>query len=184
MSGGHSFSPPVAAQFPTIRSFPLRPYVNEDDVNAQEENDDPRLPSSKDQTGTECFAWIPGRPKINRLEVRAALSMSVNVFPFWLCTFPVSCQAIALYWCMRLEADCYTTIYQNSSYLRELFMLHSIYNPLMYMITSCEFRKAFFHISWKLGNEFKITYWLTRNWEKIIENRIQAQLLSLKTKSV
>ncbi len=165
--GEHSASPPVAAQFSAARSFPLKkpPYINGDDVNAQEENGDSQLPASVE---TECFAWVPGRPKTNRLEVRAALSMSVNVLPFWLCTFPVSCQAIALYWCMRLEASCYTTIYQNSYFLRELFMIHSIYNPLMYMITSCEFRKALFHIAWKLGNEFKIK--LRRGWEQSIEN--------------
>jgi hypothetical protein len=46
------------------------------------------------------------RSKVNRLEVRAALNLSVNILPFWLCTFPLSCDIIALYWrCVRLHGD-------------------------------------------------------------------------------
>ena len=88
------------------------------------------------------------------MEVRAALSMSINVLPFWLCTFPVSCQSIALYWCILLESDCYS-IYHMSFYLRDLFMVHSIYNPVMYTFIA-EFRRAIRHIAWKLKNEYRI----------------------------
>lgn len=39
-------------------------------------------------TSVECFPWIQPRSKVNRLEVRAALSMSMNVLPFWLLYSP------------------------------------------------------------------------------------------------
>jgi hypothetical protein len=91
--------------------------------------------------------------RINRLEVRAALDMSVNILPFWLCTFPVSCYAMALYWCVRLEGDCHT-VFLTWTYMWDLFLLHSIYNPIMYMSTSSEFRRALFHIVRKCINIF------------------------------
>ena len=67
---------------------------------------DDQLPPSLNHLDSECFPWINRRSKINRLEVQAALNMSVNVLPFWLCTFPISCYAMRLYWCIRLESDC------------------------------------------------------------------------------
>ncbi len=36
---------------------------------------------------TQCFAWFHTRPNISRLEIRAALSLSINFLPVWLCTF-------------------------------------------------------------------------------------------------
>jgi hypothetical protein len=38
----------------------------------------------------------------------------------------------------------------------DVFMLHSIYNPVMFMITSPEFWKALLHITRKLTNMFHI----------------------------
>lgn len=90
---------------------------------------------------TNCFPWFQSQSKLNRLEVRAALSMSINVLPVWLCTFPVTLNAIALYWCIQFENDCSTILYLNP-YIRDLFLIHSIYNPMMYMSSSTEFRRA------------------------------------------
>ncbi len=103
----------------------------------------------------ECFPWTIQRHhsnNVNRLEVRAALSMSVNVLPFWLCTFPVSFHAISLYWCIRLEGDC-AAVLSVGSIVRDFFLFHSIYNPIMYMSTSSEFRRSLLHIAWKLKNK-------------------------------
>jgi hypothetical protein len=36
-----------------------------------------------------CFSWFFNRSKLNRQGIRAALSLSINMLPFWLCTFPV-----------------------------------------------------------------------------------------------
>jgi hypothetical protein len=37
----------------------------------------------------------------------------------------------------------------------DVFMLHSIYNPIMYMVTFSEFRRAFRHITKNLSNKFR-----------------------------
>ncbi len=53
------------------------------------------MASYDDYLDAECFPWmLPMRSKVNRLEVRAALNMFVNILPFGLCTFPVSCVII------------------------------------------------------------------------------------------
>lgn len=103
--------------------------------------------------------WLPSihtsSSKISRLEIQAALNMSVNVLPFWFCTFPVSCYAIGLYWCIRTEGDC-STILRTWPYMWNFFLLHSIYNPVMYMLYSCEFRRAILHITRKLVNKCQL----------------------------
>ncbi|KAK4010967.1 adenosine receptor A2b-like [Daphnia magna] len=91
--------------------------------------------------------------KVNRLEVQAAFSLSVNILPFWLCTFPLSCFAMATYWCTRLGGNCDTFLF-IWTYMWDIFMLHSIYNPLMYMISCHDFRRALCHIFRKLANKF------------------------------
>lgn len=94
---------------------------------------------------TECFPWFHNiRPQINRLDVRAAISMSINILPFWVCTFPVTCNAIALYWCYRFRSDC-SIIFAVNPYLRNMFLIHVIYNPAMYMLCSFEFCRALSH---------------------------------------
>lgn len=118
--------------------------------DVQSQND---RPSCDDRLGNECFSWIPTRSKVNRLEVRAALTMSANIVPFWLCTFPVSIHALALYWCILLQADCYA-VFHMTSYLRDFFMFHSIYNPVMFMVTNSEFQRALLHVAWKLKRGF------------------------------
>ena len=86
---------------------------------------------------------------IKRLEIRTALQLSVNILPFWICTFPLTCCSIALYWCIRLELNC-STIFIVIPYLRDLFLVHVIYNPICYMSTSPEFRRAVVHLFRKL----------------------------------
>ncbi|KAI9558837.1 hypothetical protein GHT06_015626 [Daphnia sinensis] len=105
--------------------------------------------------GHGCFPWMHSGSKVSRLEVQAALNMSVNVLPFWLCTFPVSCYAIGLYWCIRLEGDC-SIILRSWPYMWEFFLLHSIYNPVMYMLSSSEFQRAILHIIRKLINKCQL----------------------------
>jgi hypothetical protein len=101
-------------------------------------------------TNAEClFRWFQSRSKVNQLEIRAALILSVNILPFWICTFPVTCNAISLYWCVRLGTDCSTT-FELYPYIGHLFMFHSIYNPLMYMLSSGEFRRALAHWIWRI----------------------------------
>ncbi len=108
-----------------------------------------QVPSAIENFDTECFPWIQSRSSINRLELRAALNMSINILPFWLCTFPVSCSVIALYWCLRFKGNC-DYILLPWPYLWNLFLLHSIYNPIMYMCTSSEFCRALLHTFNKL----------------------------------
>ena len=89
-----------------------------------------------------CFSWAKiGPNKINPLEIRAAITMSVNILPFLVCSFPVTCNAIALYWCIRLESDC-LIIFTINPYFRNIFIFYGIYIPLIYMLTSREFRQS------------------------------------------
>ena len=96
-----------------------------------------------------CFSWFFNRPKLNRLEIRTAFSMSVNMLPFCFCTFPVTLNAIAIYWCIRLQTNC-PTVFLINPYLTDLFLIHTIYNPLMYIFTSREFKRALIHLKDKL----------------------------------
>lgn len=96
-----------------------------------------------------CLSLFLNRPKLNRLEIRAALTMSVNMLPFWLCTFPVTLNAIAVYWCFRLQSK-YPFIILINPYLVDWFIVHTIYNPLMYMLTSKEFKRALIHLRGKI----------------------------------
>ena len=96
-----------------------------------------------------CFSWFANRSKHNRQEIRAALSLSINMLPFWLCTFPVTLNGILIYWCVRLQSYC-PTVYRVNSYLTDWFIVHTLYNPLMYMITSIEFKRALIHLKNKI----------------------------------
>jgi hypothetical protein len=114
-------------------------------------DEESQLVSSIDhKIGKESFPWRQNCSKYNRLEIQAALNMSVNIIPFWLCTFPVSCNAIALYWCIRLEGNCDTIHVLIWTYAWDVFMLHGVYNPILYMSTSPEFRRAVNHLTRKL----------------------------------
>ena len=110
----------------------------------------------------KCFSWARiGPNKINALEIRAAITMSVNILPFWVCTFPVTCNAIALYWCVRLEYDC-SIIFTINPYFRNIFIFHGIYNPLMYMLTNREFRQALSRFFKKRCISYIFCYPITR----------------------
>ncbi|KAI9552853.1 hypothetical protein GHT06_020736 [Daphnia sinensis] len=104
-----------------------------------------------DMNGTDakCFAWLTNKKKLNRLEIRAALNMSINVLPVWLCTFPVTLNAIIIFWCIRLEKSC-SINFRINPYLTDFFLCHTIYNPLMYMLTSTEFKRALARIKQKV----------------------------------
>jgi 5-hydroxytryptamine receptor 1 len=73
----------------------------------------------------DCFSWFFNRPKLNRLEIRAALSMSINMIPFCFCTFPVTLNAITIYWCIRLQTNC-PTVSRINPYLTDLFLIHIV----------------------------------------------------------
>jgi hypothetical protein len=146
---GEETSAPAGAERVVI-TFPENPPVTFNENAIRPCFGDAQMTSYIDQLDAECFPWMPMRSKVNRLEVRAALNMSVNILPFWLCTFPVSCNVMTLYWCVRLESDCAYTAINIHGHLWNLFMLHSIYNPIMYMSTSSEFRRAVIHILRKL----------------------------------
>ena len=106
------------------------------------------------QENIQSFARKSNRSKISRLELQAALNLSVNILPFWLCAFPVACYSIAIFWCIRLETSC-NTILLTWYYFWDVFIFHSIYNPIMYMTTCSEFRRAFKHIAKKLSAKLK-----------------------------
>ncbi|EFX83638.1 hypothetical protein DAPPUDRAFT_100265 [Daphnia pulex] len=148
----------IALQFyPTlsINGAPVGPVVEEprQGENPIENETDAtgnalqNLESQMDDS-TLCFSWFFNRQKLSRLEIRAALSMSINMLPFWLCTFPVTLNGIAVYWCFHLQTFCPLAFYTNS-YLVDWFIVHTLYNPLMYMLTSKEFKRAVIHLKEK-----------------------------------
>jgi hypothetical protein len=98
---------------------------------------------------TQCFAWFHTRPKISRLEIRAALSLSIIFLPVlprvWLCTFPVTLNAIAIYWGFRLGRSC-PTLFRINPFICDLFLIQIVYNLLMCMYTSKEFKRALAHL--------------------------------------
>ena len=153
-SGAAGGNPAILSQDP---EFILSPVVHRQGSTVECDRDarPPMMPSqsTRNQNDTECFPWMPIRSKINRLEVQAALNLSVNILPFWLCTFPVACYAIVVYWCIRLDANC-DTIVVTWNYFWDTFMLHSVYNPIVYMVTCSEFRRAVLHIAKKLSDKF------------------------------
>ena len=103
-------------------------------------------------TQPNCFPWFQGHSKLNRLEIRAALFMLINVLPVLLCTIPLTLNSIVFYWCNRLQnTNCFIASNKISPYLRDLARLHTIYTPIMYMTTSREFHRAFIHLiqKWK-----------------------------------
>ena len=107
---------------------------------ASQGNQDPEMEET-----AECFPWFQPRNKLNRLEIRAALNISFNILPVCLCTFPVSLNGIALYWCFQYKKQCSIFRLVNP-YLSDMFIIQTVYSPLMYMFRSNEFQRAFLHI--------------------------------------
>jgi 5-hydroxytryptamine receptor 1 len=151
-SGVREGNPSIISQDPEI----ILPAVVHHRMDTDDRDQHSHLPSHSrnNQDDTESFPRMPGRSKISRLEVQAALNLSVNILPFWLCTFPVSCYAIVTYWCIQLDVNL-ETIVVTWNYFWDTFMLHSIYNPIMYMATCLEFRRALRHTVKKLSTKFR-----------------------------
>lgn len=84
--------------------------------------------------------------QLSKLEVRAALSLSINVLPMWLCHLPIAVSAIALYWCFyqHQSGDC-GAIVQVNVWMKNVYFAHSLYIPCTYVITNREFHRAFNH---------------------------------------
>ncbi len=49
------------------------------------------------------------------------------------------------YWCVWAKGDCFM-IFQTWTYVWNAYILHSIYNPVMHMITCSEFHQALFEM--------------------------------------
>ena len=110
------------------------------------------LPSNHHENMNCMSSFLPQISGIKRLEIRTALQLSINILPFWICTFPLSCCSMALYWCIRLELNC-SLVFDVIPYLRDLFLVHVVYNPVMYMSTSAEFQRAVVHLFRKLKSK-------------------------------
>lgn len=113
---------------------------NVDVTNDQMQNDKTTSTGLFNSDDADCFPWF--RPQINRLEVKAALNLSVNTIPFWICTFPITGFGISIYWALVYRLDCSMLLTINF-YMDFMFLFHLVYNPVMYMCRSLEFRRAF-----------------------------------------
>ena len=128
---------------------------------------------SESSDTTDCFPWLQSHIKLSRLEVRAALNMSVSVLPVCLCTFPVTLNAIAIYWCIRLQRNC-ALLFGINPYFHDLFLIQAIYNPLMYMWRSAEFWRAVSHSLQKCKLSFN-------NWCKHLRKFIKLMEITVLT---
>jgi hypothetical protein len=103
------------------------------------------LPSVTDPEDAGCFSRKPKGSRIGRMKIQAAHSLFINIVTFWLCTLPISCSVLVTYWCVWAKGDC-DVIFQTWTYVWNAYILHSIYNPVMHMITCSEFHQALFEM--------------------------------------
>ena len=96
-----------------------------------------------------CLARFLPLSGSKSLEIRTALQLSVNILPFWICTIPLTCNSLALYYCMKFQVKS-SLVFTTNFYMRDLFLIHVIYNPIMYSLTNAEFQRAFVHFIRKL----------------------------------
>ncbi len=104
-----------------------------------------QLPSVTDLEDAGCFSRKPKGSRIGRMKIQAAHSLFINIVTFWLCTLPISCSVLVTYWCVWAKGDC-DMIFQTWTYVWNAYILHSIYNPIMHMITCSEFHQALFEM--------------------------------------
>ena len=78
----------------------------------------------------------------SNLEAKAALSLSIYVLPMWLFHFSHAFYAFSMFWCLKFGFDCRPLMGINV-FFRNAYILYSLYNPIMYLSTSKEFRRAF-----------------------------------------
>ena len=88
--------------------------------------------------------------RINRLELEATVTLVCGVMS--LCFFSLPYSAVSMSdWICRRHLHQFAPIQHQKwcssvqftlPYLRELFLIHSVYNPIMYMIRSREFTNA------------------------------------------
>lgn len=88
--------------------------------------------------------------RINRLELEATVTLVCGVMSLCFFSLPYSAVSIGDWICRRYIGQ-FASIQQQQwcstaqftlPYLRELFLIHSVYNPIMYMIRSREFTNA------------------------------------------
>ena len=101
--------------------------------------------SSEHHSSTaECsHFWQTARTRMpSNLEAKAALSLSIYVLPMWLFHFSQALYAFTLFWCLKFGFECKTLMGLNVIE-KNVYLLYSLYNPIMYAATSREFRRAF-----------------------------------------
>lgn len=91
----------------------------------------------------ECKHFWKGiltRTMLN-LEAKAALRLSINVLPMWLCHFPQAIFSFVVFWCLKSEKEC-ESIIKIDAIIKNFYFAFTFYNPLMYVVTSKEFQRA------------------------------------------
>lgn len=83
--------------------------------------------------------------RINRLELEATVTLVCGVVSLCFFSLPYSAVSMGDWICRRhqpMEFRWCSTVQYTVPYARELFLVHSVYNPIMYMIRSREFSEA------------------------------------------
>jgi hypothetical protein len=91
-------------------------------------------------TSPEYFVHI-GNETISKLEVEATWTLAQGVTSLGIISSPVLIVLLGASFCSQIYDDC-TAVTWMIPYFRELVLVHTIYNPIMYICRSQEFRSA------------------------------------------
>lgn len=65
----------------------------------------------------------------------------MNVMPMWICQIPLALNTMTLYWYIKFEKDV-TLIVSTNVWLRNIYHVFLVYNPLMFIFVSRGFLRA------------------------------------------
>jgi hypothetical protein len=88
----------------------------------------------------ELFVHI-GREIISKLEVEATWTLAQGVISLGIISSPILITSLGAFFCSHFYDDC-TAVTWMISYFRELILIHTIYNPIMYICRNQEFSSA------------------------------------------
>lgn len=96
--------------------------------------------SEPSMISTEYFVHI-GSETISKLEVEATWTLAQGVTSLGIISSPVLIVLMGAFFCSQIYDDC-TAVTWMIPYFRELVLIHTIYNPIMYIYRSQEFSSA------------------------------------------
>lgn len=90
----------------------------------------------------EYFVHLPDKT-ISRLELEASVTLWCGVATLCFFTLPLACLFLAIFICRATAQPWCDDVVELIPYARELFLLHAVVSPLLYIFRSREFSSAF-----------------------------------------